>query len=92
MKLTEGQFDEERLKSFNERSGFPITLSSRKGKLKKIDLKDIVVNSELLNPKHLEVALQSEPGKTIRPGDVLRHIFKLSETQVKQAMIIKLKA
>jgi radical SAM family uncharacterized protein/radical SAM-linked protein len=85
-------FDEFRLKTFNERSDFYITLTDRKGKLKKIDLKDIVINSELLDASHLELTLQSEPGKTVRPFDVLRHIFNLSEAQVKQARILKLKA
>jgi hypothetical protein len=80
------------LNAFNERSDFYITLTRRKGKLKKIDLKDIVVNSELLDSSHLELTLQSEPGKTVRPFDVLRHIFKLSDAQVKQARIIKLSA
>jgi hypothetical protein len=90
--LQEALFDEFRLKTFNERSDFYITLTDRKGKLKKIDLKDIVINSELLDASHLELTLQSEPGKTVRPFDVLRHIFNLSEAQVKQARILKLKA
>ncbi|MGD8344696.1 MAG: TIGR03960 family B12-binding radical SAM protein [Desulfobacterales bacterium] len=89
--LAEGQFDKELLKAFNEQPDFTIILSSRKGKLKKIDLKDIVVNSELRNAGHLELTLKTEPGKTVRPFDILRHIFKLSETQIKQAIITKLK-
>jgi radical SAM-linked protein len=88
--LTAGQFDEELLKAFNARSDFTIILSGRKGKLKKIDLKDIVVKSELRNSGHLELTLQTAPGKTVRPFDVLRHIFKLNETQIKQARILKL--
>ena len=89
--LTEGQFDEQLLKAFNARSDFTVILGGRKGKLKKIDLKDIVVKSELRDAGHLELTLQTEPGKTVRPFDVLRHIFKLSETQIKQAIITKLK-
>jgi hypothetical protein len=58
--------------------------------LKKIDLKDIVINIELLDSSHLELTLQSEPGKNVRPFDVLRHIFKLSDAEVKQARIQKL--
>jgi hypothetical protein len=68
----------------------PITVTSRKGKLKKIDLKDIVENSEFVNSRQLKFTLRSEPGKSVRPFDVLRHIFNLSEAQVKQATIIKL--
>jgi radical SAM family uncharacterized protein/radical SAM-linked protein len=90
--LSKGQFDETLLRDFNAQPNFPVTLTGRKGKLKKIDLKDIVVNSELRNSNHLELTLQSEPGKTVRPFDVLRHVFKLSDTQVKQATILKLSA
>jgi radical SAM-linked protein len=90
--LQEALFDKARLNDFNESSDFYITLTHRKGKLKKLDLKDIVINSELIDAGHLELTLQSEPGKTVRPFDVLRHIFGLSDTQVKQARIIKLSA
>jgi hypothetical protein len=90
--LQEALFDKIRLNAFNKRSDFYITLTSRKGKLKKIDLKDIVINSKLLDARHMELTLQSEPGKTVRPFDVLRHIFKLSDAQVKQATITKLSA
>ena len=90
VRLAEGQFDEGLLKVFNAQPAFTVTLSTRKGKLKKIDLKDIVVNSELRNSGHLELTLLTEPGKTVRPFEVLRHIFKLSETQIKQATIVKL--
>ena len=89
--LSNGQFDKALLKAFNTKPDFPITLTSRKGKLKKLDLKDIVVKSELRSSNHLELTLQSEPGKTVRPFDVLRHIFDLSDTQIKQALITKLK-
>ena len=90
--LQEALFDKARLNAFRESPDFYITLTPRKGKLKKIDLKDIVVNSELPDPRHLEMTLLSEPGKTVRPFDVLRHIFDLSDAQVKQARILKLKA
>ena len=88
--LSEGCFDETRLKAFHARLNFPITLAHRKGKLKKIDLKDIVLDSHLRDSCDLELTLLSEPGKTVRPFDVLRHIFNLSDEQVKQAKILKL--
>ncbi len=90
--LSKGQFDKALLKAFNAQPDFRITLSNQKGKLKKIDLKDIVVNSVLHKSNHLELTLQSEPGKTVRPFEVLRHIFHLSDTQIKQATILKLSA
>ncbi|MCK5484811.1 MAG: TIGR03960 family B12-binding radical SAM protein, partial [Desulfobacterales bacterium] len=88
--LKEDLFEEARLKAFNDMSEAPITLAGRKGKLKKIDLKDIVESSELVNSRQLNFTLKSEPGKTVRPFDILRHIFNLSEEQVKQATITKI--
>jgi radical SAM-linked protein len=88
--LQEALFDKARLNAFNNSPDFFITITHRKGKLKKIDLKDIVVDSEFFDSGHLELILQSEPGKTVRPFDVLRHIFELSDAQVKQATITKL--
>ena len=69
-----------------------ITLTDRKGKLKKINLKDIVVLIELFDSRNLALTLRSEPGKNVRPSEVLRHIFNLSEAQVRQATILKLGA
>ncbi len=86
----EGLFDMARLRAFRKRPDFTITLTPRKGKLKKIDLKDIVITCDRLDSRHLELTLQSEPGKTVRPFDVLSHIFNLSDAQVKQARITKL--
>ena len=83
-------FDREKLASFVCRSEATITLTNRKGKLKKIDLKDMVVNIELTDSKHLLMTLKSEPGKTVRPGEVLRHVFDLPEEEIKKAKIVKL--
>ncbi len=88
--LKEDLLDEARLNAFKHRSEAPIRLVSPKGKLKKLDLKAIVESSELVNARQLKFTLRSEPGKTVRPFDILRHIFKLSEEQVKQATITKL--
>jgi len=58
--------------------------------LKKIDLKDMVVNIKLSDSTHLQMTLKSEPGKTIRPGEVLRHVFDFPEEEIKKAKIVKL--
>jgi radical SAM family uncharacterized protein/radical SAM-linked protein len=88
--LKEDLLDEARLNAFNRMSAVPIRRMSRKGKLKKIDLKAIVERSEFVNARQLKFTLRSEPGKTVRPFDLMRHIFNLNEEQVKQATIIKL--
>jgi hypothetical protein len=37
------------------------------------------------------ITLTSDPEKTVRPAEVLRHIFKLKEDQIKGAKIVKQK-
>jgi hypothetical protein len=71
-------------------SEVPIRLWSRKGKLKKIDLKAIVERCEFVNARQLNMTLRFEPGKSVRPFDILRYVFNLTEEQVKQARIMKL--
>ena len=90
--LREAKFNRKHLVTYLQSTDFPISLSNQKGKLKKINLKDMVKDIKLLDSTCLQVTLTSEPGKTIRPGHILRHIFDLEEDQIKQAMVLKLKA
>ena len=86
------EFNRQNLVSYIQSTDFPISLSNRKGKLKKVNLKDMVEKLELKDSKCLQVALTSQPGKTIRPEHILRHIFELKEDQIRQARVLKLKA
>ena len=90
--LREGEFEEEKLASFNRATNATISLSNRKGKLKKIDLKDMVLNIALPKPTRLKITLMSAPGKTMRPAMILRHIFGVAEDQIKQAKVVKQRA
>jgi radical SAM family uncharacterized protein/radical SAM-linked protein len=90
--LQTGSFSEEKLAAFNARSELTIKRQTRKGKLKKIDLKAMVFSIELIDSGQLQMTLSSEPGKTLRPGEVLRQIFSISEAQIKQARILKISA
>jgi radical SAM family uncharacterized protein/radical SAM-linked protein len=87
--LQEGHFDEEKLASFNRSSKATISLTNRKGKLKKINLKDMVLNISFLDSTCLQMTLLSVPGKTARPALILRFIFDLADNQIKQARVIK---
>jgi radical SAM family uncharacterized protein/radical SAM-linked protein len=88
--LSEDGFDKVKLNDFNALSEVIITLTNRKGKLKKINLKAIVVVVECFDSRNLALTVRSEPGMNVRPSEVLRHIFNLSEAQLKQATITKL--
>ena len=90
--LQEGIFKEEDLSLFHNRSELIISLSNRKGKLKKINLKDMVLDIQLRDANQLQVLLAAETGKTIRPPQILGPIFNIGEHQIKRARIVKLKA
>jgi radical SAM family uncharacterized protein/radical SAM-linked protein len=87
--LKEGHFDKEKLASFNRASDAVISLSNRKGKLKKINLKDMVLDIMFLDSTCLQMTLLSVPGKTVRPALILRHIFSFAEDHIKQAKVVK---
>ena len=90
--LQTGHFKAENLTAFINSPDVSLSFSNRKGKLKKINLKDMVANIELMDSKLLLVALISEAGKTVRPAQILGPIFNLEEDQIKQARVVKLKA
>ena len=84
-----GFFDEEKMNHLNKMSEFIITRFNRKGKTKKINLKEMVINLTLLAPNQLRMTLRSEPGQMVRPFEVLEKIFGLSEVEIKQAAVVK---
>jgi radical SAM-linked protein len=90
--LKEGHFDKEKLASFNRSSDATISLLNRKGKLKKINLKDMVLDIMFLDSTCLQMTLLSVPGKTVRPALILRHIFSVAEDHIKQAKVVKWRA
>jgi radical SAM-linked protein len=90
--LKEGHFNKEKLASFNRASDATISFSNRKGKLKKINLKDMVLDIMFLDSACLQMTLLSAPGKTVRPGLILRHIFSVAEDHIKQAKVVKQRA
>ena len=50
------------------------------------------MNIVLLDSLNLQMTLSSGQGKTVRPAQILRHVFNIAEDQIKQAKIVKLKA
>jgi radical SAM family uncharacterized protein/radical SAM-linked protein len=84
-----GFFDEEKINHFNKMSEFIVTRFNRKGKTKKINLKEMVINLKLLEPNQIRITLKSEPGQTVRPFEILEKVFELSNLEIKQAAVVK---
>jgi radical SAM-linked protein len=84
-----GLFEEEKMNHFNMTSEFIITRFNRNGKIKKINLKDMVINLALLAPNQVRMIIKSEPGQTVRPFVVLEKVFGLSKVEINQAAVVK---
>jgi radical SAM-linked protein len=87
--LKDGFFDPASLDRFHEREQWVVYRKTKKGKTKSIDLKEMIDRIHLESPDVLELSILSEPGKTIRPAEVITHIFDLPEAVVKSARIVK---
>lgn len=87
--LCQGRFDKESLELFKISSCVVIERINKKGITKKSDLKEAVKTIDLISSDRLEMALSSEPGKMVRPVEVLKRIFALSGEQLKTARIVK---
>jgi radical SAM family uncharacterized protein/radical SAM-linked protein len=86
----DGFFDEKELESFKASGEFIVYRKHRKRKMnKKIDLKEMVLNINMPSPNRLQMTLKSEPGKTVRPFEVISNIFHLRQEEIKQAQIVK---
>lgn len=87
--LSEGGFDKDRLEAFESASEWTVTRRTAKGKLKKINLKDMIIKISISTPAIVELALRSEPACTVRPAEVLEHVFELEAEQIRKARVIK---
>jgi radical SAM family uncharacterized protein/radical SAM-linked protein len=83
-------FNEEQINDFLNRNALIFSRLNRKGKSKTIDLKEMVFNLTLQAPNRLLISLKTEPGKTVRPLEVLEKIFGLPEEEIRQAEMVKL--
>jgi len=86
----DGFFDAKELKCFVKRRELVVARTGSKGQIKKIDLKEMVLNIKLSDPNRLKMTLRTEPGRTVRPFEVIEKIFSLPGDEIKQAAIVKL--
>ena len=87
--LKEDAFSETKLSDFLEKKACPFTKRNRKGRSKTIDLRPLVKELRLLSPKTADMILEEQAGQSVRPTDILRHVFDLSEESLKLATILK---
>ena len=89
VEIKDGVFEKKRIKSFIERSDWVIRRKNRKGRMREIDLKKLVSRIERIGAKELRLSILSQHGLTLRPGEVLVHLFSMSASQCQKARIVK---
>ncbi|MBW1820145.1 MAG: TIGR03960 family B12-binding radical SAM protein [Deltaproteobacteria bacterium] len=84
-------FDERDIKNFKNEEEVVVERLSKKRKINKINLKNVVSKISLISKKEIEFILKPDNGKTVRPNQVLKTIFNLTDEQNKQARVVKIK-
>lgn len=60
-----------------------------KGGLSQVDLKETVRDLRLTKDGLLQMTIFNGSGKTVRPQDVLKEVFKMEEVALRKARIVK---
>jgi radical SAM-linked protein len=87
--LKEGVFDTHRLAWFAESTSLEYPYTNKKGLTGTIDLKESILDIALVKPNSIELTIQNQGGKRVRPTMVLEHVFALPAEDIKKALIIK---
>jgi hypothetical protein len=71
--------------------GQVLTVVSGKGKLKNFVLKDILFHIERIDSRRVELTMACEPGRAVRPAEILKQVFRIPENRLIDVRIRKLK-
>ncbi len=91
VRLLETSLDADTTDRFMAKDAFIVEDLTKKGKIRKTDLRKSVAALDWKTPHTLEMTMQPYNGRQIRPGTILKQCFGLSDTAVCQARIKKLK-
>ena len=90
IKLIDDHFSEKLLEDYFKCEKFDIIKTGKKGKKRILDLKNIIMDIKIMDRKSLMLVTLDETGKKIRPSEIIKNIFGISETSIRQARIVKL--
>jgi radical SAM-linked protein len=82
--------DPDLIQTFWDQDEWIVTKTNRKGKLKKMNLKDIIQKMHLDDAGTLLLSLGAAPGQTFRPSGILREIFSLDEETIQRFRMVKI--
>ena len=84
-------FKENILEHFNNAESVLIEKTNKKGKIRKLELKEFVSSIKITNETEIEIDIKKIDGITVRPEIVLNKIFSLTDEFLNSIDIIKLK-
>ncbi len=91
VRLLETSLDADTVEQFMAKDAFIVEDLTKKGKIRKTDLRQSVAALDWKTPHTLEMTMQPFNGRQIRPGTILKQCFGLSDAAFCQARIKKLK-
>jgi radical SAM family uncharacterized protein/radical SAM-linked protein len=89
--LSHHDFSQSCVDSFLNEQHVPFEKTNKKGKVTQVDLKDIVQGLTIKDNEMILLEIHPSEGVHVRPEDVVRHIFQLSDDDVARLDIRKIK-
>lgn len=90
VKLVDGRLDPERLKAFDAAEHWTVERRGKKGRTRKVDLKQMVRSIRWVGNQTLEIAVESRNGVNLRPAVVLTEVFGVSDDALRRAEMVRL--
>ncbi|MBU1193324.1 MAG: TIGR03960 family B12-binding radical SAM protein [Proteobacteria bacterium] len=91
IKFSEPSLDPEKINRFLNLSEFIVEDLSKKGEIRKTDIRRSVQNICLIDPCTVKISLKPYNTRNVRPTEILTRFFKLDELTIKTARIKKLR-
>ncbi len=89
IELINSEFDPGKLEFFWNSEKFIVQKTNKRKKAIDVDLKTLIESIRILDKKKLLMVIVFQPGKNLRPSEIIKHIFGLSDQNLLQARIIK---
>lgn len=90
IRFADGGLEKEKVDQFLKLSGFVVEDLSKKGKIRKTDLRKSVEKISFIGLQTIEMVLKKYNERTIRPTEILTKYFELDEDVIKKAKIKKI--
>ena len=92
IRIKDFDFDKSAIQKFKNKEEVIVDRLNKKGKINKINLKNVVLNIKLISKEEIEFILKPDNGKIVRPYEVLKKIFNFTDEQYKQASVVKIRS